>query len=245
MISLDSDQVHLFYVKADKINDTALLKEYESVLSREEREKVGRYRFEKDRHLSLVSRALVRYLLSAYTGRAPEYFSFFCNSFGKPAILKEQADRLGLDIKFNLSHTPGAVVLGLGITHEIGVDVEQVDRSISLGVADRFFSKKEAEMVRQYSGSRRHQILFDIWTLKEAYIKARAKGLSIPLDSFSFDLGPQDRIKFTDPAGTGEGWQFFRWRPGQNLTIAAAVESRFPINFSHYHCVPFDRIQPV
>ncbi|MCG8633302.1 MAG: 4'-phosphopantetheinyl transferase superfamily protein [Desulfobacterales bacterium] len=244
MRSIPPDRILLFFTRADKITDPDLLARYRSVLSEEEIQKVNRYRFKKDRILSLTARALLRYLLSEYTGLAPGSFSFKTNEFGKPSLVP---GRSGPDIRFNLSHSSGTVVCGLMSGHDIGVDVESRDRSVDLAISRRFFSRQEADQVDACADHEKHSRFFDLWTLKESYIKACGKGLSIPLDSFSFDLDKPDiNIRFHDPGVAGpetlSGWQFFRWVPENRITVAACAQSSNRLGIDTYHCIPFDRI---
>ncbi len=247
MRTLLPNRIHLFFTRADEINDSDLLARYRAVLSKDEIQKVDRYRFEKDRHLCLTARALLRYLLSEYTDLLPETFSFITNEYGKPSLV---SDPSGQDIRFNLSHSSGMVVCGLALCHDIGVDVENPGRNVDLAISRRFFSEHEANQVDACPESRKTERFFDIWTLKEAYIKARGKGLSIPLDSFSFDLDKPDiNIKFHDQEdvgpGTGSGWQFFRWNPEDRGTVAACVRSPNAVSMETFHCIPFERIWQV
>jgi 4'-phosphopantetheinyl transferase len=72
---------------------------------------------------------------------------------------------------------------------DIGVDVEHMDRRTeTTAVADRFFSPSEVEALRRLPPSEQRRRFFELWTLKEAYIKARGLGLAIPLESFSFSF---------------------------------------------------------
>ncbi len=246
MLTLLPNRIHLFFTRADEINDPDLLTRYRAVLSKDEIQKVDRYRFEKDRHLCLVTRALLRYLLSEYTGRDPGSFSFRTNEYGKPSLV---SDPSGQDIRFNLSHSSGMVVCGLTLGHDIGVDVESPDRNVDLAISRRFFSEHEANQVDSCPKSRKTERFFDIWTLKEAYIKARGKGLSIPLDSFSFDLDKPDiNIRFRDQCDAGaklSGWQFFRWHPENRVTVAACVQSPDIMSIETFHCIPFEHIRQV
>ena len=144
---------------------------------------------------------------------------------------------------FNLSHCRGGVACALCATHDVGVDLETYDRRVNLKVADRFFPPREAEQVRQAPVDRQKEVFLDLWTLKEAYVKAGGEGLAIPLDSFAFDLsGDKIRLSFTDGAAPDPPWQFFRWRPEPGKTLAAAVQAEEPVTFRTYHCTPFGEI---
>jgi 4'-phosphopantetheinyl transferase len=72
---------------------------------------------------------------------------------------------------------------------EIGVDVEFQARQNDLdGLAAHYFAPSERDAMRVLPEAERRRRFFDYWTLKEAYIKARGKGLALPLDAFWFDL---------------------------------------------------------
>ncbi len=129
----DSGQIHVFYTRADQISDPGLLKQYRRCLCPAELQKADRYMKQSDRHLSLVSRALVRYLIAGAIRQDPKSLSFSVNGHGKP-FLSEMPD-----IHFNLSHSHGATVCALCRDDAVGVDVEDAGRHTDLSIADRFF----------------------------------------------------------------------------------------------------------
>lgn len=235
----DSGQIHVFYTRADQISDPCLLKQYRACLSPAEIQKVDRFLKQSDRHLSLVSKALVRYLIYELSGKHPQSLRFLTNEYGKPFLAELP------DIHFNLSHSHGAVACALCRSAAVGVDVEDAGRDTDFSIADRFFSSSEAELVSKATGAEKRTRFFDIWTLKEAYIKAVGKGLSIPLDSFSFNVGESViQISFRDTGRSDPMWQFSQWRPESGKIVAAAARSVSPIVFKHFWCVPFVGIDP-
>ena len=230
----DSGHIHIFYTRADQISNPDLLKQYRHCLSPAEIQKADRYMKQSDRQLSLVSRALLRYLIAGATRQDPKSLRFSANEHGKP-FLKQRPD-----IQFNLSHSHGAAVCALCRDDAVGVDVEDVGRQTDLSIANRFFSSAEAELVSKAPEIEKRALFFDIWTLKEAYIKAVGKGLSIPLNSFSFNADQADiQITFSDTGRTDPMWQFFQWRPEPGKIVAAAGRSASPIVFTPFWCVPF------
>jgi 4'-phosphopantetheinyl transferase len=241
---LPPDVAHLWYVDPDAIEDWYLLAAYHTVMSPDEAVQQARYRFPEGRREYLVTRALVRSVLSAYAPVLPRDWVFARNKHGRPEVVGPAgAPRL----RFNLSNTRGLVVCLVARDREVGVDVEDTfRRGETVGVADRFFSPFEAASLRRQPISRQRSRFFDYWTLKEAYIKARGMGLAIPLDHFSYHLdepGPI-RISFTpelpdDPAR----WQFSLSSIGERHRIATAVERRpgeGPIAVELLKTVPFD-----
>ena len=90
------------------------------------------------------------------------------------------------DLCFNLSHTDGLVVLAIA-RQPVGVDVEWLDRTgRTVELADRYFARTETASLRALPETAQRDRFFDLWTLKEAYIKARGLGLALPLGGFAF-----------------------------------------------------------
>jgi 4'-phosphopantetheinyl transferase len=221
-------EAHLWVARPDEIRDPALLLAYDSILTEDERQKVSRYRFEKDRHTSLVTRALVRTVLSRYADVAPGDWRFEVNEHGRPEVRDPEENR---SLRFNLSHTNGLVVCLVSRSREVGVDVEdRTRRGELLNVADRFFSPFEVRALRALAPDEQMDRFFLYWTLKESYIKARGMGLAIPLSLFSFDVdSPKEGIRILiDPSlkDTPSRWQFSALSFGKRYAVAAGVERK-------------------
>ncbi|MBL9100844.1 MAG: 4'-phosphopantetheinyl transferase superfamily protein [Myxococcales bacterium] len=192
----------------------------------EEAGRQARFLFARHRHQFLVARALVRTTLSRYADLPPAAWRFVANGYGRPDI--DPAHGLG-DLRFNLSHTDGLVAVAVA-RGEVGVDVEDTwRRSHTDQIAEHFFAAGEVAGLRALPGERQHGRFFDLWTLKEAYIKARGMGLAISLQRFGYDLDTGPAIALTiDPSlgDTPEGWQFYLDAPTDRHRLALAV--RFP-----------------
>jgi len=201
-----------------------LLDAYYQLLCSEEREQHRRFRFAKGRHEYLVTRALVRTVLSHYVAVDPRTWQFEKNAYGKPAIAYPHGI---LPLSFNLSNTNGLIVCLVALDREVGVDVEDMERpGETVEIADRFFSPAEVAALRALPIEAQRDRFFAYWTLKEAYIKARGMGLSLPLEQFSFHLavGHPVRISF-DPRleDNPNSWQFAQFRPTSRHVIAVAI----------------------
>jgi len=240
---LKSNEIHFFYTRVDEIQNSSLLDRYRAVISEAEKKKVDRYIFEKDQHACLVTRALLRFVLSAYTREDPESFEFVENDFGKPRLKPGCSD---MPINFNLSHSSKVTAIALVLDTEIGLDVENHSRKIDLGIADRFFSTSESEHLGKCPEIERQSVFFDLWTLKESYIKARGMGLSIGLDKFGFKMDHSNiSIQFHESLNDfPERWQFFKFSPIQTYTAAISVRSCLKTEFKLqiHQCIPFDYI---
>lgn len=202
-------EAHLFVVPAPETLPGDVVAEYEGLITPVERERYQKFRFERHRHQFLLTRALVRFVLSSYTGVAPEDWRFAIGSHGKPEI--ESPDS-GLPLSFNLSNTDGMVVCLVAREVAVGVDVEHAERDGELeSIAEHFFSPREVRDLKAAGPSGLKERFFAYWTLKEAYIKAQGLGLAIPLDQFSFVLDEPIRVE-TDPRlnDAPARWQFGR-----------------------------------
>jgi 4'-phosphopantetheinyl transferase len=228
-IALDRSEAHLWVVRPEEIRDPGLLRTYEELLTDEERKKRDRFRFAKDRHQCLVTRALVRSVLSLYADVPPDRWRFDTNEYGRPDISEP---RTATPLEFNLSHTSGLIVCLVANNRSVGVDVEDRHRRGKLlDVAHRFFSPFEVHALRSLPNVEQLDRFFLYWTLKESYIKARGMGLAIPLSHFSFDLddisGRGIRI-FFDPRleDDPESWQFSILSYGRRHVVATSIRKR-------------------
>jgi 4'-phosphopantetheinyl transferase len=195
-------------------------------LSDDERERHARFRFEEDRDVYLVAHALTRRALGQVAGVAPNQLSFQVGEHGRPEIAGPSG---ALALRFNLSHTRGLVACAVALGHDVGVDVERIDREVALlGVARHVFSERENAGLLSLSGSAQRLRFFELWTLKEAYVKAIGKGLAAPLKSISFLPEPNDpvAVHFAEQTlGDPSAWCFRRHEPGPGHRLAVAVRA--------------------
>lgn len=222
---LQPGEVHVWYLWAEHDPAADVLPLCQALLSDEEQARQQRLRQERDRRQFLLARTLVRVLLGRYAGVDPRAWVFATGRHGKPEI----AEPLGtLPLRFNLSHTTGLVAAAFALERAVGVDVEITSRrNAILDIARRFFSAQEAAYLSTLSADEQHSVFFDIWTLKEAYIKARGMGLALPLGAFSFHLSHEQPTSITfapeledDPAT----WQFATCSPGPQHRLSVAVQ---------------------
>lgn len=208
LFSLSGRHVDVWYTYVAEAADPRLLEQYGSLLSPDEAQREQRFLFERVRHQFRVTRALVRWVLSQYHDVEPADWVFQQDAYGKPAVVGPSPYRPA----FNLSHTNGLVACAVTSAECVGVDVEFLDRQTAgVDLARRYFAPDEVALLERAPPDERQRAFFQIWTLKESYIKAVGQGLSIPLDSFWFALPSDDqpRISFDprrddDPAR----WQF-------------------------------------
>jgi len=163
---------------------------------------------------------LVRTVLSKYEAVLPVHWRFSVDAYGRPSVVGA-----GGWLNFNLANTHGLVVCAVAREIDVGVDVENIERPAPMEVADRFFARQEIEALRALPESKRPARFFDYWTLKESYVKARGKGLALPLDGFAFSLeeGRPPRITIDAALRDESSWEFVQLRPtGTHLVSLCA-----------------------
>jgi 4'-phosphopantetheinyl transferase len=247
---IQQKEVHLWYVFDEQINDPGLLSRYQYLLNEKEIIRMNRFHFLKHRHQYLVSRALVRCVLSNYVAEVlPQEWQFSYNKYGKPFIncMSNQ-----LPLQFNLSHTGKLIVMAVTLNNDIGVDVEYVHRKgKTISLADSYFAPVEAEHLHDLSEEKQRERFFELWTLKEAYIKACGMGLSIPLNHFSYLFPDQGKVNIVfEPERNDqpEKWQFWHICPNKSHRVSVAIKKdkiNTPCVLSMMRIVPLSYIHAV
>jgi 4'-phosphopantetheinyl transferase len=147
--------------------------------------------------------------------------------FGRMARDPGGKPRLPGGPSFNLSHSHGIAVVAIqesGEPLELGVDVEAPWRSTDYdAIARRFFAAPERDALDALEEDERRTRFFELWTLKEAVLKATGKGLRLPLSSVAFELVDCWQL-VTD---LGEPWVSAQWclESGHIVAVAAPAES--------------------
>jgi len=225
-LPLPASDIHLWLAAYDDIHDGQLHAAYRDLLSDAERKQEPRFYFSRDRRRYLVTRALVRTVLSRYVAIDPREWVFATNAYGRPEIVN--AEGRDLSLSFNLSHTSSLIVMGVTRRRELGVDVENIRaRQVSIDIADCYFAPQEVAALATVPEPQQQDRFFEYWTFKEAYIKARGMGLSLPLDKFSFHYPDDDVVEIAiDPelADDPARWQFWQFKPTQEYLVAVCAE---------------------
>ena len=221
---LPRDAVHVDLLATDDAEALSRLDSYQRLLSVDERARMARFVFERDRHAFVLTRALVRTMLSRYAAVGPAEWCFIETEHGRPEILDRPAHVP--DLRFNISHTRGMIACAVTVGREVGIDIEDINRDLTHDVAGRFFAQAEVDDLHALPEQEQARVFFDYWTLKEAYIKARGFGLALPLGDFAFKLNPPRAPAITfapalqdDPTS----WQFVQDWPTPVHRFALAV----------------------
>lgn len=189
-------------------------------LSATERERYARFVHDDDRFMFLMGRVMARALVARALGCRPTAWRWREGPHGRPEI-----DEPGTTWHFNVAHSAGLVVCALGNGHDVGVDVEDLERRpVSPNFARRYLSPGEVADVAAQPAAAQQQRLLTYWTLKEAYLKARGLGVSVPLSEIEFTLTEAGaRVAFLGTlAGTSTDWRFRLEQPTPRHLMAVA-----------------------
>ena len=156
-----------------------------------------------------MARARLRELLAERLGVAPEAIEFVYGREGKPA-LAERFARSGW--RFNVSHCGELAVYVLSRAGEVGIDVEAVHAIAEAdAIVERFFAPGERSAFRALKPEQRNTGFLQLWTRKEAFVKALGDGLAVPLERLDASAPPC-------------GWRIESFSPEPGFIGAFAVQ---------------------
>jgi 4'-phosphopantetheinyl transferase len=222
-LRLDDDEIHIWRRELDQpINIRQGLLD---TLNEDERAKAGRFYFDKDRNHFIVARGTLRAILGYYLNLNAARLSFSYGEYGKPMLDKELGEE---SLRFNISHSGGLALFAVTRGRELGVDLEKIKAGIAdEQIAERFFSTGEVRALRELPKHQQDEAFFNCWTRKEAYIKAKGEGLSMPLSDFEVSLVPGQRAALLstkrDPREAAR-WSMRELFPGPGFIAAVVAE---------------------
>ena len=157
------------------LQNLKVLEKYSDQVTAERREKVARLKSVQAKALSLGAEVLMKKaLLKSFgikgdliIGKSPQ---------GKPSLLNYAG------IHYNLSHSGNYVACALA-NGAVGLDLQKMDR-LNLDLAKRYFAKEEVTWLFNQSIENQKKAFFDLWTIKESYMKYTGRGFSLPMSTF-------------------------------------------------------------
>jgi 4'-phosphopantetheinyl transferase len=169
-----------------------VLSDCQAILSSDERERIAKFRTEPLRERGQHTRGLLRQLLARYLGTRPAELAFTYNAHGKPAVA-------GM-LHFNTSHSGDYVAFAFTHAGEVGIDIEQWRPEMERreAIAGRYFAAGERAALASVPEPERVRAFFDLWTRKEAFVKARGTGLFSGLDQFEVSLAEPRVVSVTN-----------------------------------------------
>jgi 4'-phosphopantetheinyl transferase len=203
-----------YYQSVDKLAE---------VLKPTELDRASRYVFQRGRFESIITRGLLRHILSLYLNEGPNRIEFVYGPFGKPGIRGEAG------LYFNLSHSGHKLVVAISKSCEVGVDIESVNPELPCRDMESIFSPAEREALAATSSAARDTAFFKCWTAKEAYIKGVGRGLSLPLAEFDVCVDPDKPPRLLRPWwGSDIDWHLHGIDTGADYVATLATTSAAP-----------------
>lgn len=191
-------------------------------LDAEEERRAARFHFECDRRRFLAARSLLRHILAPYVDTAPERVALGYGHQGKPFLVEHP------DTHFNLSHAGDVLVVGVARGRRVGVDVEPtIPEPVMDEVMETVSSEPERARLGSLDGSERREWFSQLWTRKEAYIKADGRGMSLDLKRIDvLSLPSQILLEGEPPSGWTQclPWRVLDLDMGAGLAAALVAE---------------------
>lgn len=169
--------IYTYYIDVTQFDNETLFQDKLKLLSPYRQQKIALLKHAKDRNRSLGAGIALDHALETY-GLREKSVEYEFGEWGKPS-LKYQPN-----VYFSLSHSGDYAICSIG-DKAIGNDIELIKHG-RLKVADRFFAKEELDWMYAVQDEEEiTQRMFRIWTMKESFLKATGKGISLPLGDFA------------------------------------------------------------
>lgn len=226
MLPMPEHSAHIWLVDQRQVTEQ-LLRRYPDILSTEELQRLEQIAHPEVKRTQLISRAAVRYCLSHYADDiAPSQWQFTRSDKGKPR-LKPPAPML---LSFNISHSGHWLAIAVIARAEIGLDVQEYRPTPSpLKMAQRYFHPEEIEQLQAFENEQRQELFYRLWTLKEAFFKARGTGIATGLEKIRFHFNQSGTPEATMAAELNEdlrSWSFSHTQLKENYSLSLAVRSQ-------------------
>lgn len=197
------------------------------LLTPEEQSRASRFHFDHHRRRWIAARSTLRLLLGYYTQSDPRNITFDLNAYGKPFLAAPKTTPV---LQFNISHSDELALYAFAYERLLGIDIEHMRDNIGYeDLARHSFSPTEQAVLHALPPEQKQRAFFQCWSRKEAYIKARGMGLSLPLHTFDVTLHPDEPARLLasreDPHEI-ERWSMVALDSGQDNTSALVVEQR-------------------
>lgn len=194
MLSLGSNQVHIWHQSL--LVSSEHIQMLSSLLSQDERQRASRFRHELSRQQYIVGRGSLRRILSQYLNFKPEQVQFGYSQMGKPFLM---TDSMPSSIQFNLSHSDQKMLVAVSAGSQVGIDLEYLHKTLEITtLSKRYFSTHEQHLLLASPQNQRTSLFLQLWTCKEALLKASGSGLKglEHIEVLALPKQPFDRVLF-------------------------------------------------
>ena len=213
--------VHLWKSELDV--SSSKLEHLAKSLSADEIARANRFKFLEHKNRFIAARGFLRQILSKYLQKSAKDIVLKYSDRGKPLLVNT-------DIRFNISHSQNIALYCVTRHNPIGVDLEYLKKKIEHDkIASRFFNESEYRAITELIPDKRNQAFFQLWTIKEAYLKATGEGLGGGLETVTVKL---DNDLQTEVKAIGSdrneinNWCFWSFIPQENFVATVAVKTK-------------------
>lgn len=213
-LALPPDSILVFLLQAENCCPSEA-----AILSPSERLRAAAFRTSALQNLYTTAHIALRQLLSACTGTAPQDLAFTTNEWGKPA--------LACGPHFNLSHSGNKILIALSATGPVGIDIEQIKPAPPYEIAPEAFTPEERNLLTDTPPQHRAEIFYQLWTRKEALVKAIGRGLDLGLQDIAVHAklaAAQSTAHLSGPLAEAGAWHLFRLPPIPGFATALASQ---------------------
>jgi 4'-phosphopantetheinyl transferase len=217
--ALAESELHLWRASLDL--PPTVSQQIAKTLNEQEKKRAERFLVPRARDCFVAARGILRELLGTYLGLDAAKVTLSYGPQGKPFLSPVHNSR----ICFSVSHSHGMALFVFANGREVGVDIERVEPNRrGMEIATHFFSEEETAGLAKLPPKLAEEAFFGCWTRKEAYVKARGPGLSIPLRSFTVSFAEREQVVRDE---TGAPWSCYALEPGVGFTgaVVAAGEN--------------------
>jgi 4'-phosphopantetheinyl transferase len=207
----------------------AALAAYSATLCPAELERAARFRVERDRNRFVAGRGLLRAILSRYLQTGPRQIEFAYGARGKPSLGKAF---VGNGLEFNLAHSHNLALLAVTNAGQIGVDVERIGSNADTRqLVAHFFSARESAAFDSLPKDLKPVTFFNVWTRKEAWLKATGEGIGHLLNQMEVLFPPDTPARLLSLPGdarTAGKWDLYDLSPAPGFAAALAIAKPSP-----------------
>jgi len=236
-LNLRQNDVHVWSFCLDV--PVASLTRFHGILSPDELERAQRFHFEKHRKRYIAGRGWLRTLLGGYLGIPPEGITFAYGEYGKPELLGKCGNQ---EIHFNLTHSDSIACAAVTRAGAVGLDIEHVRPLTDMGeLVNRFFSPRESSLFEMLNRNEQPGAFFNLWTRKEAWLKATGEGISQYLKQVEVSFLPGETpqlLELPERFQRACEWSLHALNPGPGLKGALAIAVR-GTSIAHWHWSEF------
>lgn len=229
IFALPTGTVHIWLAHSDAITDANLWRAYEAQLSEMERTRLAKIVDQTTAQEFVLGRALLRHALSHHSTNVDvNRWSFTPDHHGKLVVSAPSSSTF----EISLTHSRGAVSVAVACESVVGVDIESLIRKMSYReLARTICSRRERQWLSRLEPDCRSKGFIALWTLKEAYAKAKGLGLGMDFDKIEFEITFQSpwKIIFQAPGEDPNVWSFWHFASPSDFLLAVALKQNSTI----------------